>query len=108
MDRETTPTALGNEEGTAGSGRALILTIPSSTSVLRSNSERVSLVYRNDDGVNASTESTVFHVDEAESIAPLTRQPSEKGGTPTAPLFSHLAEKCGDRERVPGYCVTRW
>ena len=60
---------VGYEEGTAGSRRALVFTIPFSASVLRSNSERVSLVYRNDDGVNASTESTVFQVDEAESIA---------------------------------------
>ena len=57
------------EEGTAGSGRALVFTIPFSASVLRSNSERVSLIYRNDDGVNAGTDSTGFHVDGAESIA---------------------------------------
>ena len=59
----------GYEEGTAGSGRALVFTIPFSASVLRSHSERVSLVYRNDDGVDAGSESTVFHVDGAESIA---------------------------------------
>ena len=60
---------VGYKDRIAGSRRALVFTIPVSALVLRSNPERVSLVYRNDDGVNASTESTVFHVDEAESIA---------------------------------------
>ena len=69
MDRETTPTALGMKRGLPALAARCFSQSLSALWVLRLNSERVSLVYRNDDGVNASTESTVFHVDEAESIA---------------------------------------
>lgn len=44
------------EEGIAGSGRALVCTIPISAWVPQQVTEAgVSLVYRNDDGVDAST-----------------------------------------------------
>ena len=85
----------------AGSRRALVFTIPVSALVLRSNPERVSLVYRNDDGVNASTDSTVFRVDGQDPIACSPDRPA-KSGAKSSPHFSrispHIARKCSDRQ----------
>ena len=69
MDRETTPTALGMKRGLPALAARWFSQSLSALWVLRSHSERVSLVYRNDDGVNVSTESTVFRVDAGDSIA---------------------------------------
>ena len=81
------------EEGIDGSCRALARTIPFSAWALQRNTEaRVSLVYRNDDGVNASTGSTVVRVDEADSIA---RQPDRlaKSGAIRLPHFSRISSQ---------------
>jgi hypothetical protein len=54
-----------SEDGIDGSGRALLYTIPFSAWVLQQNTEAgVSLVYRNDDGVDAVTLSPIPYPDQ--------------------------------------------
>ena len=76
------------EEGIDGTGRALACTIPFSAWVLQRKTEaKVSLIYRNDDGVDATT------------LPPILDPGQRKGGhifCPTFPYFvaNHLARIC--------------
>ena len=87
VDRETTPTAFGMKRGLPALAARWFSQSLSALWVLRSISERVSLIYRNDDGVNAGTESTVFHVDGAESIVGWPDRLA-KSGASSLPPFS--------------------
>jgi hypothetical protein len=87
-----TPTALARKRGSPAQAARWFSQSLSALWVLRSNSERVSLVYRNDDGVNASTDSTVFRVDGADSIA---RWPDRlpKSGARRLPHFFRISPR---------------
>ena len=78
-----------------GSGRALHYTIPFNAWVLQRNTEAgVSLVYRNDDGVDAST------------LPPIPYPYQRKRGHVFSPGFSRIslqiAQECSYQRRYPG------